>query len=216
MKWKIFHFSLDPLLPLRSEVPSYFWLHSMMVNTSPEANCFWKSEILTMKSPTPSPPSEKYFTSLASRYFWDGPLPLTNKCWNMHKCMLQHLQPWMTYYSCNSYRTEFVLNWIVIASVPTWPHNDVRWQGAGEYVVELPPVDDPNRQQHSPRRGPPPHVFSHPDRQPPSGDLRGHSCDVVCLPSPLALTPIHSLWRPWQSPCHIYSGVSVCPCAAIG
>ena len=34
MKWNIFHFSLDPLPPLRSEIPSYFWLHSMMVNTS--------------------------------------------------------------------------------------------------------------------------------------------------------------------------------------
>ena len=35
MKWNIFHFSLDPLPPpLRSEIPSYIWLHSMTVNTS--------------------------------------------------------------------------------------------------------------------------------------------------------------------------------------
>ena len=54
MKWNIFHFSLDPP-PLRNEIPSYCWLHSMMVNTSPEANFCWKSEIVTMKSPTPSP-----------------------------------------------------------------------------------------------------------------------------------------------------------------
>ena len=58
MKWNIFHFSLDPLPPLRSEIPSYFWLHYMMVNTSP-VRCkpifFWRSEIVTMKSPTPFP-----------------------------------------------------------------------------------------------------------------------------------------------------------------
>ena len=53
MKWNIFHFSLDPLPPLRSEIPSYFWLHSMMVNTSMKP--FFLSEIVTMKSPTPSP-----------------------------------------------------------------------------------------------------------------------------------------------------------------
>ena len=85
----LFTSPLTPSPPLRSEIPSYFWLHSMMVNTMQslsdfieklyEANFFWKSEIVTMKSPTPSPPpppppSEKYFTSLASRYFWDGPL----------------------------------------------------------------------------------------------------------------------------------------------
>ena len=75
MKWNIFHFSLDPLPPLRSEIPSYFWLHSMMVNTSMKPFFFWKSEKVTMKSPTPPPPpSEKYFTSFPSRYFWDGPL----------------------------------------------------------------------------------------------------------------------------------------------
>ena len=53
------YFSLlpwPPPPPLRSEIPSYFWVHSMMVNTSPEANSFWKSEIVTMKSPTPPPP----------------------------------------------------------------------------------------------------------------------------------------------------------------
>ena len=54
MKWNIFHFSLDPP-PLRSEIPLYFWLHSMMVNTSMKPILFWKSEIVTMKLPTPSP-----------------------------------------------------------------------------------------------------------------------------------------------------------------
>ena len=50
--------------PLRGEIPSYFWLHSMMVNKSMKP-IFWEKfwEIWG-----------KYFTSLASRYFWDGPL----------------------------------------------------------------------------------------------------------------------------------------------
>ena len=76
MKWNIFHFSLDPL------PPSQKWNSVLLLASffdgkhKHEANFFWKSEIVTMKSPTPSspPPSEKYFTSLASRYFWDGPL----------------------------------------------------------------------------------------------------------------------------------------------
>ena len=46
---------LTPSPPLRSEIPSYFWLHSMMVNRSMKPFFFWKSEIVTMKSPTLSP-----------------------------------------------------------------------------------------------------------------------------------------------------------------
>ena len=74
MKWNIFHFSLDPL------PPSQKWNSVLLLASfydgkhKHEANFVWKSEIVTMKSPTPSPPGEKYFTSLASGYFWDGPL----------------------------------------------------------------------------------------------------------------------------------------------
>ena len=72
MKWNICHFSLDPLPPLRNEIPSYVWLHSMMVNTSP-VRCkpifFGKSEIVTMKSPTPPPPQWKIFHFIGFKVF---------------------------------------------------------------------------------------------------------------------------------------------------
>ena len=64
MKWNIFHFSLDPL-PL-SEVkfrPTFGFLLFLKK---------WNSDH-EIAYPLP-PPSEKYFTSLASGYFWDGPL----------------------------------------------------------------------------------------------------------------------------------------------
>ena len=42
-----------------------------------EANFFWKKWNSDHEIAYALPPSEKYFTSLASRYFWDGPLPGT-------------------------------------------------------------------------------------------------------------------------------------------
>ena len=92
MKWNIFHFSLDP-------PPSQKWNSVLLLASfydgkhKHEANSFLKKWNSDHEIASPLPPSEKYFTSLASRYFWDGPLRVVSSHY-VCMCLYVLLSPW--------------------------------------------------------------------------------------------------------------------------